>query len=123
MPPLAISVALPAVVVSKNCVPPPNAPPTGPPLAIKVALPAVEVSPNAVEPPNAPLTVPPLLVKVPLVAVEVSQEFRGAGECAGDCAALGKKVAIAPARRAVSEKYDSSAATGITSSHKGLCDP
>src|SRR5439155_4677055 len=75
-PPLAISVALPAVEVLKNRVKPPLVPLAAPPLLINVPLPAVEASlSNSVKPaPKAkPPVPPPLLVKVPLPAVEVSE--------------------------------------------------
>ena len=49
-----------------------------PPLAMKVAVSAVEVTENNVPPPPALSTVPPLLVKVPLPAVELWVDLTGA---------------------------------------------
>ena len=64
-------VALPAVEVLWNSVPPPTALTAVPAWLLTVALPAVEVPKNFVVPPNAPFTVPPLLLSVALAAVEV----------------------------------------------------
>ena len=70
-PPLLVIIALPALDLRTNSVPPPLAPLTAPPLLVMLPLPAVLPSSKNITPPLAPLTVPPLFVKVPLPAVEV----------------------------------------------------
>src|SRR3984893_5635974 len=69
--PLLVIVALPALEVLSKLILPPNVPPLVAPLVVMVALLAVELLVNAVAPLLSPVTVPPLLVIVAVPAVEL----------------------------------------------------
>lgn len=59
--------------IKNSIIPPP--PPPEPPLAISVALPAVELSVKCVAAPFVPAAVPPWFTIVPVAAVEVNQKL------------------------------------------------